>query len=148
VKSDGDDVAHAHYVRLCRARDDGSVSEVVLTRAALHLHTFGVLTGIERATPGFVSDRYLSSIRIETTLTALELTLAGLWERTEGGYLVSERDAAAVAEQVHLQLAVLAERCTADGGHHVGAGSGTRCPRCGESGTVQQPVRTRRRKAA
>jgi hypothetical protein len=31
--------------------------------------------------PGFVSDDYLTAIAAETTITALELQAAGMWER-------------------------------------------------------------------
>ena len=147
MKSDAEGSPQAHYVRLCRALANGTVSEVVLTRAAMHLHTFGVLTSVESATPGFVSDRYLDSVRTDTTLTALELTLTGLWERADDGYRVSAEEVAAVGEQLHLQLAAMAERCESGGGHRVGVGGST-CSRCGHDAAPEHTVRARHRPAA
>jgi hypothetical protein len=43
-----------------------------------------------RGKPGFVSDDYLNSISAETTLTAIELVGAGLWERSTDGYLITD----------------------------------------------------------
>ena len=127
---DAGDASHTTYVRLCRSQPDGSAHELVLSRAAMHLHTFGVLSSIEAGTPGFVSDHYLDSIRAETSITALELTLAGLWERTVFGYRVSDEDTVTVARQLHGQLAGLAARCEAEGGHQVRSVDGA-CSRCG-----------------
>lgn len=42
--------------------------------------------------PGFVCDAYLSAITAETTLTAMELVAAGVWERRAGGYRVLDDD--------------------------------------------------------
>ena len=125
-----DDMAAISFVRLCRSQPDGSVVELVLSRAAMHLHTFGVLTGIDSATPGFVSDRYLSSLRTETTLPALELVLAGLWQRDVGGYQVSDPDVRAVVQRLHGDLNALETRCTAEGGHRYVLGQ-DQCRRCG-----------------
>ena len=50
---------------------------------------------IEVGRPGYISDDYLNAISVETSITALELTLCGLWAREDNGYRVSEdRDAA------------------------------------------------------
>ncbi len=101
VNHDPDDAGHTTFVRLRRSRLDASSEELVLSRAAMQLHTFGVLFGIEAGTPGFVSDGYLSAISAETSITALELRLAGLWERTSCGYRVSDTDTLTVAAQIH-----------------------------------------------
>ena len=89
----------------------------MLSRAAMHLHTFGVLSSIEAGNPGFVSDRYLNAINTETSITALELCLAGLWDRVPCGYRVSDSDTMSVATQIHGQLHDLAAQCRAAGGH-------------------------------
>jgi hypothetical protein len=60
----------------------------VLSRAAVQLHTFGIVNSIQDGRPGFVSDDYLNAIAAETTTTVLELEAAGMWERRDGGYLV------------------------------------------------------------
>ena len=91
------DHAHTTFVRLRRSRGEQTSTELVLSRAAMHLHTFGVLSSIEAGDPGFVSDRYLNAISAETSITALELCLAGLWERTACGYRVTDSDTLSVA---------------------------------------------------
>jgi len=80
-----------------------------ITRAALKLHTYGVLVSIEVGEPGFISDTYLNAISVETSVTALELTLAGLWTRDENGYRVSEAETLRVAREVQRQLIALDE---------------------------------------
>lgn len=126
-----EDAAHTTFVRLRRSRSDASSDELVLSRAAMHLHTFGVLSSIETGNPGFVSDRYLNAITAETSITALELCLAGLWERTSCGYRVSDVDTLSVAEQIHGQLNDLAARCTNDGSHIVDPQHPGVCAKCG-----------------
>jgi hypothetical protein len=137
MRDDADDAAQTTFVRLRRSRDDASSEELVLSRAAMHLHTFGVLSSIETGTPGFVSDRYLNAIAAETSITALELWLAGLWERTSCGYRVSDADTLSVAEQIHDQLHDLAARCTSNGGHIVDPQHPDVCAKCGSLLGVQ-----------
>lgn len=62
----------------------------VLSRDAWLLHGHGTIFSVQDGTPGFVSDAYLNSITAETTLSAAELEAAGLWERREGGYCVTD----------------------------------------------------------
>ena len=59
-----------------------------LSRAAVQLHTAGIVNSIQEGRPGFVSDGYLNAIAAETTTTVLELESAGMWERRDGGYLI------------------------------------------------------------
>ncbi len=59
-----------------------------LSRAAVQLHTAGIVNSIQDGQPGFVSDDYLNAIAAETTTTVLELEAAGMWERRDGGYLI------------------------------------------------------------
>ena len=125
------DSSHTTFVRLRRSRSDAASAELVLSRAAMHLHTFGVLSSIEAGDPGFVSDRYLNAISAETSITALELCLAGLWERTSCGYRVSDSDTLSVAEQIHGQLHDLAARCLGNGGHMVDPHRPSMCAKCG-----------------
>lgn len=127
------DPAHTTFVRLRRTTTDAAAEELVLSRAAMHLHTFGMLSSIEAGDPGFVSDRYLDAITAETSITALELWLAGLWERTSCGYRVSDADTLSVAEQIHGHLHDLATRCLSDGGHIIDPHHPGSCAKCGAS---------------
>jgi hypothetical protein len=97
----------------------------------MHLHTFGVLSSIEAGNPGFVADRYLNAISAETSITALELCLAGLWERTTCGYHVSDADTLSVAQQIYGQLRDLDSACVRSGGHRADPASPQICTRCG-----------------
>lgn len=60
----------------------------VLSRAAFQLHSFAVMNSIRDGHPGFVSDDYLNAIAAETTTTAVELEVAGIWERRDDGYFI------------------------------------------------------------
>ncbi len=131
MKFNAEDPAHTTFVRLCRSREDASTDELVLSRAAMHLHTFGVLSSIEAGNPGFVSDRYLNAINTETSITALELCLAGLWDRVPCGYRVSDADTMSVATQIHGQLHDLAAQCQSAGGHLADPHHPQLCARCG-----------------
>lgn len=82
----------------------------VVSRDALKLHTYAIIVSIKDGHPGLVKDDYLSAIRVETTLPALELTLAGLWTREDGGYRVCDAETLRVARIVQRQLSELDER--------------------------------------
>ena len=140
MKFDAEDTAHTTFVRLCRSREDSSVDELVLSRAAMHLHTFGVLSSIEAGDPGFVSDRYLNAIAAETSVTAFELCLAGLWQRVPCGYQVSDTDTMSVAVQIHGQLHDLAARCINHGGHLADPQEPEVCARCGSTDVPTGPA--------
>ena len=79
----------------------------VVSRAALKLHTYAILVSIEVGRAGHISDDYLNAISVETSVAALELTLAGLWTRVQDGYLVSEGETLRVAREVQRQLIAL-----------------------------------------
>lgn len=79
----------------------------VISRSALRLHTYAILVSIEVGHAGYISDDYLNAISVETTVAALELTLAGLWQRDQGGYRVSEPETLRVAREVQRQLMAL-----------------------------------------
>lgn len=85
----------------------GGLSGPVITKSALKLHTYAILVSIEVGDAGHISDDYLNAISVETSLAALELTLAGLWTREPGGYRVSERETLRVAREVQRQLIAL-----------------------------------------
>jgi hypothetical protein len=90
------------------ARAGGPAGPVV-SRAALKLHTYAILVSIEVGRPGFISDDYLNAISVETSITALELTLCGLWDREDNGYRVNETETLRVAREVQRQLIALDE---------------------------------------
>ena len=124
---DAEDAAHSSFVRFERSEGE----ELILSRAAMHLHTFGVLRSIEDRTPGFVSDRFLNALRAETSVTALELCLAGLWNRVPCGYRVSDTATMAVTSQISEQLQLLALQCEQAGGHFTDQSDPDVCARCG-----------------
>lgn len=143
MRYNAEDAAHTTFVALHRPSSGPDGTDVVLSRAAMHLHTFGVLSSIEAGNPGFVSDRYLNAIAAETSITAFELCVAGLWTRAVGGYEVSDGDTMTVALQIHIQLHDLAQRCERDGGHVVDATSAQICARCGRAlGRLSTPHET------
>ncbi len=88
------------------ARAGGPAGPVV-SRAALKLHTYAILVSIEVGRPGFISDDYLDAVSVETSITALELTLCGLWAREDNGYRVTEVEMLRVAREVQRQLIAL-----------------------------------------
>ena len=90
------------------ARAGGPAGPVV-SRAALKLHTYAILVSIEVGRPGFISDEYLNAISVETSITALELMLCGLWARAGNGYRVTEAETLRVAREVQRQLIALDE---------------------------------------
>ena len=49
-----------------------------LSRAAVLLYTASIMNGLDEGRPTFVSDSYLNSITVETTLTAAELCAVGV----------------------------------------------------------------------
>jgi hypothetical protein len=87
----------------------GGFAGPVVSRGALKLHTYAILVSIEVGHAGYISDDYLNAISVETSVAALELTLAGLWSRVQDGYRVSERETLRVAREVQRQLIALGE---------------------------------------
>lgn len=69
-------------------------------------------------TPGFVSDDYLNAISAETTVTATELCMVGLWERDDerSGYVINDPMVTDLVE-FHEHLARDKAFCAATGGH-------------------------------
>lgn len=61
-----------------------------LSPPAFQLLAFAVLNSLNEGRPGHVSDAYLNAISAETTIAAVELESAGLWERRSDGYYVLE----------------------------------------------------------
>ena len=61
--------------------------------AALRLHSQGLLASVELGRAGHVPDSYLNALSAgqvdeDTTVTVLELSMAGVWRRVEDGYQI------------------------------------------------------------
>jgi hypothetical protein len=89
----------------------------VLSRAAFQLHSFGIVDSIKDGHPGFVSDDFLNAISAKTTVPALELEAAGLWERREGGYFIVADDMVDMLINHNEEMDRLAGECEARGAH-------------------------------
>ena len=65
-----------------------------VTASALDVHARAVARSSESIRPSFVSDADLDAVAPPpvTTMAAIELCLAGLWRRTDGGYVVTDVD--------------------------------------------------------
>jgi len=88
-----------------------------LSRAAVQLHTFGIVNSMQDGRPGFVSDDYLNAIAAETTTTVLELEAAGMWERRDGGYLIVADEMLKVAIDFNEKTDRLEAECARRGEH-------------------------------
>jgi hypothetical protein len=90
-----EDLERARLIRM-GAEDTFDGHERVMSRAAYDLQVRATAHSASCGHPGFVPDGYLSSLRIETTITAAELCTCGLWERAVGGYRVLDWEAVEV----------------------------------------------------
>jgi hypothetical protein len=75
-------------VETLRARPDGAH----VTRAALRLHVLAVAHSVHTGHPEFLADIALERIMPDATQAAIELWLAGLWERIDGGYALLDAE--------------------------------------------------------
>ena len=105
-------------------------SDRVVSRSALRLHVYAILASIEAGRPGFVTDTYLNAVTVDTSLAAIELCTAGLWERADDGYTVLESETFRVASEVHRQLEDLSAQCRASGGHRPDPDHPGLCRKC------------------
>jgi hypothetical protein len=87
---------HRKFLRL----EQRSGDSVILSSAAFELSAFAAAASVRHDTPGFISDDYLSA---DTSLTAMELVVAGLWLRVDGGYEVTDPEEKAALERSHRQ---------------------------------------------
>lgn len=124
-----DDSGNAVFVRF-GGQPGSHRANGLVSRAALRLHVYAILASIESGDPGFVSDGYLDSVTVDTSLAAIELCTAGLWERAEGGYDVLETETFRVASEVHRQLEELSAHCRASGGHQPDPAHPGVCRKC------------------
>ena len=70
-----------------------------MSRAAYDLQVEATAHSASCGHPGFVPDdylEYLDGLGVETTITAVELCTAGMWERVDGGYRVLDWEAVEV----------------------------------------------------
>lgn len=65
-----------------------------VSATAIELHVRSVYHSVRTTRPTFVSDDALDALApgSVTTIAALELSVAGLWQRVPGGYLVIDRE--------------------------------------------------------
>ncbi|WP_145725442.1 hypothetical protein [Nocardioides sp. J9] len=129
--SDPEDDDHTTYLRMSLSDEDDDESPIV-SRAAFQLHGFAMVNSVQDGTPGFISDDYLNAISAETTLTATELCMVGLWTRDEerGGYVLNDPMVADVVE-FNDRMERDKEFCETTGGHETSEESGpTICVKC------------------
>lgn len=96
----------------------------VLSTEAFQLHSFATVESVQRGTPGFISDDYLSAISAETTITVAELETAGLWQRRDDGYLITESSALSMVLDFNEEMDRNAAECQVRGHHLPGEESG------------------------
>lgn len=72
----------------------GSPRGAHVSATAIELHVRAVSRSVRTRRPAFVADAVLDAIApgSVTTVAALELWLAGLWQRVPGGYLIDDRE--------------------------------------------------------
>lgn len=128
MSSDPEDDDHTTFLQLGVRNPDGE--EPPLSRAAFQLHGFGVMESVADGTPGFVSDEYLNAISAETTITVAELCTAGLWQRTDGGYEVLDREALQVVTDFNHKMDRDRDFCRATGGHEPSQDNPDLCQKC------------------
>jgi hypothetical protein len=75
-----------------------------ISLSSLRLHAQGLLASFERGQVGFVPDDYLAGFGDDAASAVLELCLAGVWARGDGGYQVVSSEALRMAHEVHRQM--------------------------------------------
>lgn len=128
--SDPEDDDHTTFFRMSLSEDDDG--SPVLSRAAFQMHGFGMVQSVRDGTPGFVSDDYLNAISAETSVTATELCMLGLWERDDerGGYTINDPMVADLIE-FNEQMDRDMQFCATTGGHEASEEFGPNiCAKC------------------
>ena len=128
--SDPENDDHTTFLRMSLSDEEDGTP--VLSRAAFQLHGFAIVNSARDGTPGFISDDYLNAISAETTVTAAELCMLGLWERDNerDGYTINDP---MVDEVVHFNQQMDEDKafCEATGGHETSEESGPSvCAKC------------------
>jgi hypothetical protein len=94
----GEDLGRLRFIRM-PASETFDGQERVMSRGAYDLQVQATAHSASCGHPGFVPDDYLEhldGLAIETTITAVELCTAGMWERVDGGYRVLDWEAVEV----------------------------------------------------
>ncbi len=89
---DAQDPGQVSFI-LMRAEDTFDDQERVMSPAAYDLQCRATSHSAFCGHPGFVPDEYLDGLSTDTTITAAELRLVGMWERVDGGYRVLDWEA-------------------------------------------------------
>lgn len=117
-----EDDDHTTFFRLTGEDEDEDEGAPVISRAGITLHTAAMVNSVRDGTPGFISDDYLNAISAETTVTATELCMAGLWKRDDdlSGYTLNDP---MIDEVVKFNKRMDDDRrfCEATGGHETSA---------------------------
>ncbi|WFF06536.1 hypothetical protein O7622_26395 [Micromonospora sp. WMMD1076] len=129
MSRDAEDDDHTTFIQLGGLYNE-SGEEPVLSRAAFQLHGFGVVNSVRDGHPGFISGDYLNAISAETSVTATELCMAGMWRRVKGGYEVLDRTMLDVAVKADRQQTEMAEKCRETGGHEPDPEEPSICHKC------------------
>lgn len=131
--SDPEDDDHTTFLRLGGSEEDDEQDDdaPVVSRAAFQLHGAAIVNSVRDGTPGFISDDYLNAITAETTVTATELCMTGLWERDHerGGYILNDPMVADVVE-MHERMNRDKGFCEATGGHTPDPEHPLKCSKC------------------
>lgn len=108
MSQDFEDKDHTEFFALDDKVDtDGQ--PLRLSRAAWMLYMSGTSRSVTSGCPGFVDDWWLDSIPAETTLTALELVAAGLWQRDSvdnDGYFMTDDADVEIATRTDARMAL------------------------------------------
>lgn len=128
--SDPENDDHSTFFRMSLSDEEDGTP--VQSRAAFQLHRFAIVNSARDGTSGCISDDYLNAIPAETTLTAAELCVLGLWERDNerGGYTINDP---MVDEVVRFKQQMDEDKafCEATGGHETSEESGSNlCTKC------------------
>lgn len=129
MSRDAEDDDHTTFLRLEGLHNE-SGEEPVLSRAAFQLHGFGIINSVRDGHPGFVPDDYLNAISAETSVTATELCMAGMWRRTKGGYEVLDRQMLDMAIDADRRQKEMTENCRETGGHEPDPEAPDYCRKC------------------
>jgi len=117
---------------------DGPV-EVVLSYAAYRLHVYASVVAFGAGHPGFVSDEYLAEIPLDASTTTAELVAGGVWQRSDGGYLVRDEQTLEFADVATRWADAVEANCLGGLGHVPDPTAPGRCARC--HGPLGEPGR-------
>ena len=129
MPNDADYPDNRQFLQL-EGRVDSAGEPLILSRAAFELHGHAIINSVLIGTPGFVSDQFLDAITFDTSISATELCMTGLWRRATEGYEILDREMLEIAIE-RVQRLDEAARCEATGGHERDPNSPSICLKCG-----------------